>query len=89
MAGWAPRRLTAVAGFILLLGSVHDFSNGPSAKVRAPTGVAASPRARRGHQLRRAAAEDGGTQQRLGFDGFQAFRVKIHTMGALFIGFFG
>jgi hypothetical protein len=51
MVGWAPRRLAAGAGFVLLHGSVHDFSNGPVVKVRAPTGVAASPRARRGLQL--------------------------------------
>jgi hypothetical protein len=42
MAGWAPRWLTE-AGFVLLLGSVHGFSNVPPAKVRAPTGAAASP----------------------------------------------
>jgi hypothetical protein len=50
--GWAPRRLMAVVGFVLLLSSVHDFSNGPPMKVRAPTGTAASPRARKGLQLR-------------------------------------
>jgi hypothetical protein len=43
MAGWAPRRLTAAAGFIFLLGSVHNLSNGPPAKERARTGAAASP----------------------------------------------
>jgi hypothetical protein len=43
MAGWAPRRLAVTAGFVLLLGSVHDFSNSPPVKVRAPTGAAASP----------------------------------------------
>jgi hypothetical protein len=52
MAGWDPRRLVAAVGFFLLLGSVHGFSNGPPVKVRAPTGVAASPRAHRGLQLR-------------------------------------
>jgi hypothetical protein len=59
MAGWAPRRLAMAVGFVLLLGSVHNFSNGPPTKVRAPTGAAASPRARRGLQLRQAVAEIG------------------------------
>jgi hypothetical protein len=49
--GWAPRRLAAAVGFILLLGSVHGFTNGPPAKVWAPTGVVASPRAHRGLQF--------------------------------------
>jgi hypothetical protein len=50
--GWAPRRLIVAVGFVLLLGSVHDFSNGPPMEVRAPTGAVASPRGRRGLQLR-------------------------------------
>jgi hypothetical protein len=59
MAGWAPRRLAMAVGFVLLLGSVHSFSNGPPTKVRAPTGAVASPRARRGLQLRQAVVEIG------------------------------
>jgi hypothetical protein len=66
MVGWAPRRLTEAVGFVLLLGSVHAFSNGPLVKERAPTAVAASPRARRGLQLRRAAAEIDARQRWLG-----------------------
>jgi hypothetical protein len=89
MVGWAPSRLTAVTGFILLLGSIHDCSNGPPMKVRAPTRAVASPRARRGLQLWRAAVEDGGARQRLGFGGFRPLRAKNRIMGALFIGGFG
>jgi hypothetical protein len=48
--GWAPRWLTAAAGFVLLLGSVHGSSKGPPVKVRAPTRMTASPRAHRGLQ---------------------------------------
>jgi hypothetical protein len=70
MAGGAPRHLTVAAGFVLLLGLVHDFSNGPSMKVRAPTGVMGSPRAHRGLQLRRVAVEISGAWRRLGFDRF-------------------
>jgi hypothetical protein len=51
MVSWAPRWLAAEAGFVLLLSTVHGFSNGPPAKVMAPTGAATSPRARRGLQL--------------------------------------
>jgi hypothetical protein len=88
MAGWAPRWLTAAVGFILLLGLVHSFSNGPPTKVRAPTGATASPRARRGLQLQRVAAEISGARWRLEFTGFRALRTKICTMGcAIYRGF--
>jgi hypothetical protein len=87
MASWAPRRLVAAAGFPLLLSLIHGFSNGPSAKVRAPTGAAGSPRSRRGLQLWRVATKIGGAQRRLGQRRWLSLGPKSTRYMALFIGF--
>jgi hypothetical protein len=83
--GWAPRQLTTSACFVLL-GSVHGFSNGPPVKVRAPTGAAASPQARRGLQLWRATAEISTRQWRLGQRRRLSLGPNFARYRALFIG---
>jgi hypothetical protein len=82
MVGWAPRWLMEVASFIHLLSSVHGFSNGPPVKVSEPTGAVASPWARRGLQLWRAAVEIGARQRWL------SLGPKSARYRALFIGVF-
>jgi hypothetical protein len=86
--GWAPRWLATAVGFVLLLDSVHGFSNGPAVKVRAPTGATASPRARRGLQLRRVATEIGTRQWQIGQRRRLSLGPKSTRYRALFIGVF-
>jgi hypothetical protein len=74
MAGWAPRWLASVAGFVLLHGSVHIFSNGPLVNVRSPTVAVASARACRGLQLRWESVE---SRAHVGV-GFAILHTKIY-----------
>jgi hypothetical protein len=79
-AGWAPRRLVAMAGLVLLLGSMCDFSNSPLMTNRPPVGVGASPRAHRLLQFARRLVET----RAHGSIGFQALAKKMSASGGSF-----
>jgi hypothetical protein len=83
-AGQAPRRLAAALGFVLLLGTVYSFSNGPLMTKRPLVGAAASPQARRLLQFVRGSTE---TRAHSGV-GFQALSNQIPAnVGSLYRGF--